>query len=178
MPPSAPPALQGISTLPCLRFWLRERDLTTVALRMPLVPVILLPGWHGYRQLVLLRRKRARRVRGQRARRIVGIVEVQNDLAVLHRTRLQKPSRRIRLALPRGIAENQEEALIRLAADRYQADLLSVYRRTHFSKSLGLRDVAQHIGDPHGFRLVIRHPCGDHAVGRVQRKECRAAIRF
>src|SRR5581483_20869 len=57
---------------------------------MSVLAVVLLPRRNRHRQLIFLGRKRTGGIGRQRARRIVGLIEIQHDLAVLYRLGLKK----------------------------------------------------------------------------------------
>src|SRR6267143_6923789 len=78
-------------------------------LRVHLRVVILLAGRDLNRQLVLPGRQRTGRIRGQRARRVVGAVEIQNQSAVAHGAGVQKAARRIGVGLPSRVAKDDEQ---------------------------------------------------------------------
>jgi len=69
-----------------------------------LAVVELLAGRDGHRQPVLLGRDRAGRVRRDGTGRVVGLVEVQNDLAVLDRVGFEEAAGGISIGLAGRIA--------------------------------------------------------------------------
>src|SRR5688572_6190936 len=63
------------------------------------------------RELVLLRRQRARRERRERARRIVGAVEIQFDDAIVRQGRVKIAPGLVRIGAVRQVLEDEEEIL-------------------------------------------------------------------
>ena len=61
-------------------------------------------------QTVLLRRQRTRGIRRHRAGRIVGAVEIEDDVSVNHRPGIEKASAGIGVVLRRQIVEHEEQA--------------------------------------------------------------------
>jgi len=71
---------------------------------MRLAVIKLLAGRDGHRQPVLLGRDGAGRIRRDRTRRVVGLVEIKNNLAVLNRVGFEEAAGGISIGLAGRIA--------------------------------------------------------------------------
>src|SRR5258708_22391605 len=89
--------------------------------------VLLLPCLDTDRQTVLGRRQRAGRVRSEGAGRVVGVVEVDDGLAVLaRRMRVEITGRAVGLMTAGRVAEDEEQVFLALLEDRLDAVLLAI----------------------------------------------------
>src|SRR3954465_15970281 len=87
-----------------------------------------LAGFDGDRQLVFLHRQRAGREVGERARRVVGAVEISSYDAVLRQRRVQKAPRLVGLRAAREVLEDEEQILVaRRFIDRLEAIRTSLH---------------------------------------------------
>src|SRR5437773_6727757 len=76
------------------------------------VPVPQFTRFDTYRQHILFRRKRAGGVGGKRARRVIGLIEIQDDVAAATTAwhfRVQEPTSRIRFLARGRILEDQKQ---------------------------------------------------------------------
>ena len=87
--------------------------------RRLVMPVVQLAGFNPHRQAILLRRERAGRIRGKRAGRVLGLVEVQHHLAVLREIGVEKSPGRIGL-FPAGEIVKDEEEMKKRRRGRYK----------------------------------------------------------
>ena len=73
------------------------------------------PRRDGHSQPVLFRGKRACGIRSHRARRIVGAIEIDEDMSIFHRTAIKKAASRISIVLRRQIVKHEEQTRFRIA---------------------------------------------------------------
>src|SRR5437660_1095643 len=110
---------------------------------------------HG--KVVFLRRERAGGVRSKRAGRVVGLIEIEDDLAVLGEFGVKEPSGRIGLLSGGEVAKDVEELFRpRLFDNRIEPHFFTgetEYGETRIVGLLGLADDVQNrnltwLGDP------------------------------
>src|SRR5215469_4175067 len=77
--------------------------------------VELLACGNAHRQLILLRRQWTRCIRRDCTGRVVRLVEVEQEMAILHWTGHQEAACRICLCLPCRVIENKEKAVLRIS---------------------------------------------------------------
>src|ERR1039458_5746074 len=75
------------------------------------MPVLLFAGLDAHRQPVLRRRQRARGVGCECAGWVVGLIEIEHDVAVVRHGRVEKAARAVSLLSARPIAEYIEKFL-------------------------------------------------------------------
>src|SRR5438874_10640743 len=91
------------------------------------VRIRLLANENTRRQPILRQRQRTRRELVERARRIVGLVEIENRRPVRTEVRVEEPGRVVRLLAAGPVAEDEEET-VRPGRHRPEAQLRAVQR--------------------------------------------------
>src|SRR5262245_17796997 len=109
---------------------------------MSLLRVCLFAGEDAYLQPVFGQWYWTRRIRVERARRVVGLVEIEHGRSVIFQVRVKESSSVVGLFSARAIAEDEPEAL-RPRRHRPQTDLLPFNRKLHDAFTLHHVFVAQ-----------------------------------
>src|SRR5215510_12075656 len=110
--------------------------------------VLLLSRLNPYRQTILLWRQRARRELRERARWVVGSVEIDDNFAVSARRICVKITPRSISVLPVGLIGKDNEQLLRaFFQDRIQSKRLTVRLENQRARRGHLIDHTQHVCD-------------------------------
>src|SRR5271155_1000438 len=119
------------------------RDASALVMRVRCF-IKLLARRDRYREPIFFRCQRTRRIGRDRARGVVGPVEVEHYAPVYHWIGFEKTSARIRLALRGQIVENKEESLRWITVQVGKPHLLSVDLKHNGARHRRRTRIAQH----------------------------------
>src|SRR3954470_6514897 len=124
--------------------------------------ILLLPRRHAYIQPVLRRRQRTGGIGRESARRVPGLVEIEDQLAVLRQRGVEKTRRPIRFLATGAIGKNKEQR-IGFFLDRVQLERVAVADENRLARHLLLVDTTKDVADLQLMRRIERDPVGDDA---------------
>src|SRR5690349_9562327 len=108
---------------------------------MSVRPVVLLARRDGNRQAILFWRERTSSIRGHRAGRTVGSVKVDHDGPIHDRIGVKKAASGICIRFTGQVAEDERQALRRMASEIGELDLLAIDLKHRRPTNRGWRGV-------------------------------------